>query len=225
MNNGQYVGPIISRKSPRWRMLEILPTSFGFAAGNQTVLFMEPYIPPTVNAVMVTATAAGNSSGTSNNPASCHNLVFPLKDRRFFVETSNQGVRLFLVHEADLLGTAGAAILANAEIAIYLNPTSISGGNAIVYSRNTTQFTVASDTTLSFLNGVIAAGISSPNQLSLIDPRLRRSGTGTLARLNPGNIQWPVRSSAGTVYATPGSASVDATATYTGNYVRLEYLL
>lgn len=225
MNNGQYVGPIISRKSPRWRMLELLPTTFGVATNNQTVLFMEPYIPPTVNAVMVTATAAGNSAGISNNPASCHNLVFPLKDRRFFVETSSQGVRLFLVHEADLLGTAGAAILANAEIAIYLNPTTLTGGNAIVYSRNTTQFTVASDTTLSFLNGVIAAGISSPNQLSLIDPRLRRSGTGTTARLNPGNIQWPVRSTTSTNYATAGSASADATSTFTGNYVRLEYLL
>ena len=161
MNNGEYSGPLISRNSPRWRMQEYTPPMSTASTTGHPLLFVEPYIPPTVTAVMVTATAGSSVSNTiATSAASCHNLVFPLKDRRFFIEMPGGAVvRFFLAHDADLLNATSTNLLNASEIAVYLNQAGL--GSAIVYSRGaTTQFTVGANSSLPFLNGFIAGGIT-----------------------------------------------------------------
>ena len=221
MNNGEYAGPLISRNSPRWRMWEwyhYAPVS----ASTPPSYFFEPYIPPSVTAVMVSATAGANATTNSSSAASCHNLIFPLKQRRFFVHMDTF-VRLYLVHEAELIASTNAAVLPNAEIAVVLTP-SHNNGSAVVYSRNTTQFTVNTNSSLSFLNGVIAGGSSNGTTFSFIKPELRQTGSGTSARLVPGNLFWPIRSETSGV-TTPGAGSLDNNSAQNGSYIRLEYLL
>lgn len=244
MNNGQYVGPIISRKSPRWKTKESGIVGTAFAGGGTSAQpgLYEPYIPPTVAAVMVTASSGGYTGGGTQHytGASCHNVVFPKSDRRLFVEiTSTGAVYIYLVAEASAMATtSGQLSLAVCEHALLLQQTNIGGGlpnSAIAYSRNAAGYVTAGQSqVLPYLNGVIAGpnplganGVADSN--SLIDTRLRSTGNLAANRTSPGNLFYPVRSIANADLATSGSGyrSHTMTAGNTGSapYVRLEYLV
>lgn len=230
MNNGLYVGPIISRNSPRWRMQEI--TNVDFGTGYSAGLF-EPYIPPTVAAVMVTATAGTTGTAAMSSAASCHNVVFPVKDRRFFIEiTANSNVYLFLVDEYNLSGTPGSNPRTStqyAECTVLLGNQTLASNQALVYCRDIAvagpYITAAVNSSRPFMNGVIAGGVNGSTQsFSLINPRLRLSANPN-PQVTPGNLFAPIRGLTASANATPGTGKTDAQNLRSTAYVRLEYLV
>jgi hypothetical protein len=209
-------------------------------------LFIEPYIPPMVSAVMVTAQAGGSTSAATTiySGASCHSVVFPKTDRRLYVEFANLGqISIFLINDADLMATSGITggqiALSLCEQALILQPASstLAAQNALVYSRNASQYISAvPNETRPFLNGVIAGanppgtnGVMDSN--SIIDPKLRATGSLSHTRTNPGNLFFPAKSVQGTngIYATPGSGRFSPFGAVLNQssvpYVRLEYLV
>lgn len=253
MNNGEYAGPLISRTSPRWRVQE-LPMSLisgasaaggSIVIGSRTVGLFEPYVPPTVSAIMVTATASSGSTTTQSlgSGASCHNVVFPKTDRRFFVEITSAGnVYLMVVNEADIVtaANAGRLTMALCEHALLLQGDQSTAGiqnTAFAYSRNASAYlTATGEQVLPYLNGVIAGSTIAPvlnqanNNFSQVDPRLRFAANTTAAdRSNPGNLFFPARSVSNGSFITPGTGYRGFVSTLSGTagqaYVRLEYLV
>lgn len=225
MNNGLYVGPIISRKSPRWRVQEF--TNYDYST-NLTTQLHEPYIPPSVAAVMITATAPLNVAGTAMaSSSSCHNIVWPVKDRRIFVEFgAAQTVRLFLLDEPALLTATGGQLssaIAEHSLVLFAGSNSTTS-NAYAYSRNASQYlSVAAGQVAPYFNGVVAGGAPSAQVTSIIDPRLRQAGSTSATE--PGNVFFPIRAASSNIHATAGTGAAVASSHRAPGYVRLEYLL
>lgn len=223
MNNGLYVGPIISRSSPRWRMSEFYAQPQGSTAASAICsTLMEPYIPPSVSAVMLTATAGSRSSSASASGASCHNIVIPCKSRRVFIE-AHETLRVYVISDYDLTQLAAAQLAAaNCDILLTLSAGS-GGGSASVSSRGSTYISVTAGQQAPFLNGVLYGGNPTSQTFSNFNPRLRQSGTSTQPM--PGNLFAPVRAQLGLALTPSGSSSTTATGNINGSYFRLEYFL
>lgn len=221
MNNGEYVGPLISRTSPRWRMQEYYAFANQGSAGSlQNSLIpgiFEPYFPPSVSAVMVTATAGYFNASTTitTSAGACINVVFPLKDRRFFVEINAVGAMyLYLVNEAALIGSASGQISPSiCEHTLFLQ----NNAAPLIYSQSATQYiSVGNNTSVPWLNGVVYGRGSF--SFSIANPTLRQAGASNPTV--PGHLFFPIKANYGDA-VTPGTGNTRMMPAY----VRTEYMV
>lgn len=232
MNNGLYVGPIISQLSPRWRVQEYMGVSND--AGTPVRLqggVLNPQVPLNASAVRMTVVAGAFANATTPQPAaSCHNVVWPTRGKQIFIEHGATGtVSVWLVNPATLAnfstGGVGATVC---EHGFVLSGSGAGTPSYAVYAAQSGTPYITSSSAgqiLPYFNGMLAHG-GSPSGAgnSMLNAPIVNFRSGTTSnRASSGNIMYPVRSGN---YGTAGTGSPDSATAFTAPwYVRLEYLL